>query len=186
MGSAHAENGDGGEALLHFTLAEEVARSIDSAYERTRALLGVADVHASADRPDVAFEVYGQALDLAERTGSRPAAARALAGLARTARSLRRDEPAREYGRRALEVHRSLGSEAEAESLRRLLLGGNEKDRRLAVGANTGPPARVCGSAAADRNRQDLRARHIHCAIENTSRLNHFLAGRVGGPRTPT
>ncbi|MFJ7057226.1 BTAD domain-containing putative transcriptional regulator [Streptomyces microflavus] len=123
MGSAHTESGDSGEALLHFTLAEEVARSIDSAYERTRALLGVADVHHATDRPDVALEVYGQALDLAERTGSRPAAARALAGLARTALSMRRGDPAREYARRAEEVYRSLGSEAEAESVRRMLLG---------------------------------------------------------------
>ncbi|MET9924387.1 MULTISPECIES: BTAD domain-containing putative transcriptional regulator [unclassified Streptomyces] len=122
MGGAHAENGDGGEALLHFTLAEEVARSIDSAYERTRALLGVADVHQAAGRPDVAFEVNGQALDLAERTGSRPAAARALAGLARAALRLGRGDPAREYGERAVGVYRSLGSEAEAESLWRLLL----------------------------------------------------------------
>ncbi|MFB8101659.1 BTAD domain-containing putative transcriptional regulator [Streptomyces sp. NPDC056007] len=127
MGSAYAESGDGGEALLHFTLAEEVARSIDSAYERTRALLGLADVHDAADRREVAFEAYGQALDLAERTGSRPAAARALAGLTRTALGLGRDGPARGYGRRAMELYRSLGSEAEAESLRRLLLGGTRR-----------------------------------------------------------
>ncbi|MDX3376243.1 BTAD domain-containing putative transcriptional regulator [Streptomyces sp. ME02-6991-2A] len=127
MGAAHSENGDSGEALLHFTLAEEVARSIDSAYERTRALLGVADVHHAADRRDAAFEAYGQALDLAERTGSRPAAARALAGLARAALSLGRGDLAREYGGRAVGVYRSLGSEAEAESLWRLLL---EETRR--------------------------------------------------------
>ncbi|MGW7094377.1 BTAD domain-containing putative transcriptional regulator [Streptomyces sp. NPDC054874] len=126
MGAAYAENGDTGEALLHFTAAEEVARRIDSAYERTRALLGVADVHA-AGRPEVATEVYEQALELAERTGSRPAAARALAGLARTALRMHRSDLAREYARRAEGVYRSLGSEAEAESLRRLL---REETRR--------------------------------------------------------
>ncbi|MFI1245507.1 AfsR/SARP family transcriptional regulator [Streptomyces anulatus] len=120
MGTAYAENGDSGEALLHFTAAEEVARRIDSAYERTRALLGVADVHA-ASRPGVATEAYEQALELAERTGSRPAAARALAGLARTALRTHRSDLAREYARKAEEVYRSLGSEAEAESLRQLL-----------------------------------------------------------------
>lgn len=122
MGAAYAENGDTAEALLHFTAAEEVARRIDSAYERTRALLGVADVHA-AGRPEVATEAYGQALELAERTGSRPAAARALAGLARTALRMHRSDLAVEYARRAEKVYRSLGSEAEAESLRRLLPG---------------------------------------------------------------
>lgn len=122
MGAAHAASGDDDGALLHFTLAEEVARRIDSAYERTRALLGVADVHRSAGRPDVALEVYGQALRLTERTGSRPAAARALAGLARAALSTHRADLALEYGRRAEGVYRSLDSEAEAESLRRLLL----------------------------------------------------------------
>ncbi|WP_137233490.1 BTAD domain-containing putative transcriptional regulator [Streptomyces sp. BPSDS2] len=122
MGAAQAASGDDDGALLHFTLAEEVARRIDSAYERTRALLGVADVHRSAGRPEVALEVYGQALRLTERTGSRPAAARALAGLARAALSTHRADLALEYGRRAEEVYRSLGSEAEAESLRRLLL----------------------------------------------------------------
>ncbi|WP_405549058.1 BTAD domain-containing putative transcriptional regulator [Streptomyces microflavus] len=127
MGSAHTESGDSGEALLHFTLAEEVARSIDSAYERTRALLGVADVQHTSDRPDVALEVYGQALDLAERTGSRPAAARALEGLARAALSLGRSGPAREHGRRAEEMYRSLGSEAEAESVRRMLPEGTKR-----------------------------------------------------------
>lgn len=120
MGAAYAENGDTGEALLHFTEAEEVARRIDSAYERTRALLGVGDVHA-AGLPEVATEAYEQALELAERTGSRPAAARALAGLTRTALRMHRSDLAREYARRAEEVYRSLGSEAEAESLRRLL-----------------------------------------------------------------
>ncbi|WP_343240389.1 BTAD domain-containing putative transcriptional regulator [Streptomyces sp. SID14515] len=122
LGAAHAASGDDDGALLHFTLAEEVARRIDSAYERTRALLGVADVHRSAGRPDVALEVYGQALRLTERTGSRPAAARALEGLARAALSTHRGDLAVEYGRRAEGVYRSLGSEAEAESLRRLLL----------------------------------------------------------------
>ncbi len=122
MGAAQAASGDDDGALLHFTLAEEVARLIDSAYERTRALLGVADVHRSAGRPDVALEVYGQALRLTERTGFRPAAARALAGLARAALSAHRADLALEYGRRAEGVYRSLGSEAEAESLRRLLL----------------------------------------------------------------
>ncbi|NEE38128.1 tetratricopeptide repeat protein, partial [Streptomyces sp. SID7982] len=122
LGTAQAANGDGEGALLHFTLAEEVARRIDSAYERARALLGVADVHRSAGRPDLAMEVYEQALTLSERTGSRPAAARALAGLAHTALITHRSEPALEYARRAEEVYRSLGSEAEAESLRRLLL----------------------------------------------------------------
>ncbi|WP_435599247.1 AfsR/SARP family transcriptional regulator [Streptomyces anulatus] len=120
MGAAYAENGDTGEALLHFTEAEAVARRIDSAYERTRALLGVGDVHA-AGRPEMATEAYERALELAERTGSRPAAARALAGLARTALRMHRSEAAVAYARRAEEVYRSLGSEAEAESLRRLL-----------------------------------------------------------------
>ncbi|MEV6471736.1 BTAD domain-containing putative transcriptional regulator [Streptomyces sp. NPDC051657] len=121
MGTAYAENGDSGEALLHFTVAEEVARAIDSAYERSRALLGVADAHEAAGRPEPAAEAYEQALELAERTGSRPAAARALAGLARTALRMRRGDLAPEYARRAEGVYRSLGSEAEAESLRRLL-----------------------------------------------------------------
>ncbi|MDX2918991.1 BTAD domain-containing putative transcriptional regulator [Streptomyces sp. NE06-03C] len=122
LGTAQAANGDGEGALLHFTLAEEVARRIDSAYERARALLGMADAHRSAGRPDVAMEVYEQALALSERTGSRPTAARALAGLAHTALITHRSELALEYARRAEEVYRSLGSEAEAESLRRLLL----------------------------------------------------------------
>ncbi|ROQ66038.1 DNA-binding SARP family transcriptional activator [Streptomyces sp. 840.1] len=122
MGAAHAANGDSEEALLQFTVAEEVARRIDSAYERARALLGMADIHRSAGRPDVALEIYGQALGLSERTGSRPAAARALAGLARAALTTHRSGLALEYGRRAQEVYRSLGTEAEAESLRRLLL----------------------------------------------------------------
>ncbi|MEU0983545.1 BTAD domain-containing putative transcriptional regulator [Streptomyces griseus] len=121
MGTAYAENGDSGAALLHFTVAEEVARAIDSAYERSRALLGVADVHEAGGRPEPAAEAYGQALELAERTGSRPGAARALAGLARTALRTRRGDLAPEYARRAQEVYRSLGAEAEAESLRRLL-----------------------------------------------------------------
>lgn len=122
MGAAHTANGDSEEALLHFTLAEEVARRIGSAYERTRALLGMADIHRSAARPDVALELYGRALDLSEHTGSRLAAARALAGLARAALSARRSDLALEYGRRAEEVYRSLGTGAEAERLRRLLL----------------------------------------------------------------
>ncbi|GGP84800.1 BTAD domain-containing putative transcriptional regulator [Streptomyces sindenensis] len=127
LGAAQAANGDGQGALLHFTRAEEVARRIDSSYERARALLGVADVHRSAGRPDLAMEVYEQALTLSERTGSRPAAARALAGLAHTALTTHRSEAALEYARRAEEVYRSLGAEAEAESLRRLLL---ERTRR--------------------------------------------------------
>lgn len=122
IGAAHTANGDSEEALLQFTLAEEVARRIDSAYERARALLGMADIHRSAGRPGVALEVYEQALALSERTGSRPATARALAGLARAALSTHRSDLALEYGRRAEEVYRSLGTEAEAESLRRLLL----------------------------------------------------------------
>lgn len=122
LGGAHVEIGDGDEALLHFSRAEEVARSIDSVFERSRALLGVAGVHEMASRPDVAREVYGQARDLAERSGSRLTLARALAGLARTSQRLGRGEEAREYGSGAEEVYRSLGSEAEAESLRRLLL----------------------------------------------------------------
>lgn len=122
MGAAHTANGDSEEALLQFTLAEEVARRIDSAYELARALLGIADIHRSAGRPGVALEVYEQALALSERTGSRPAAARALEGLARAALNTHRNDLAREYGRRAEEVYRSLGTEAEAERLRRLLL----------------------------------------------------------------
>ncbi|MGN5634632.1 tetratricopeptide repeat protein, partial [Streptomyces sp. AC154] len=122
MGAAHTANGDSEEALRQFTLAEEIARRIDSAYERARALLGMADIHRSAGRPGVALEVYEQALGLSERTGSRPAAARALAGLAHAALMTHRSGLALEYGRRAEEVYRSLGSEAEAESLRRLLL----------------------------------------------------------------
>ncbi|MFJ1926039.1 MULTISPECIES: BTAD domain-containing putative transcriptional regulator [unclassified Streptomyces] len=122
MGAAHTANGDGEEALLHFTLAEEVARRIDSAYERARALLGIGDIHRSAGRPGVALEVYEQALGLSERTGSRPAAARALEGLARAALDTHRNDLAREYGRKAEKMYRSLGTEAEAERLRRLLL----------------------------------------------------------------
>ncbi|MFE7622166.1 tetratricopeptide repeat protein [Streptomyces sp. NPDC057509] len=121
MGAALTANGDSEEALLHFTWAEQVARRIGSAYERTRALLGVADIHRSTGRPEAALEVYGQALALAEHTGARPAAARALAGLARAALSTRRDRLALEYAGRAEEVYRSLGAEAEAENLRRLL-----------------------------------------------------------------
>ncbi|MFI1222240.1 MULTISPECIES: BTAD domain-containing putative transcriptional regulator [unclassified Streptomyces] len=122
LGAAQAANGDGEGALLHFTLAEEVARRIDSPYERTRALLGVADVHRAAARTAPATEAYRQALLLSDRTGSRPAAARALEGLARTALAEQRDEAIQEYARRAEEVYRSLGCEAEAEKMRRLLL----------------------------------------------------------------
>ncbi|MFH9292601.1 tetratricopeptide repeat protein [Streptomyces sp. NPDC017520] len=123
LGAAQAANGDDEGALRHFTLAEEVARRIDSAYERTRALLGVADVHRSAGRAAPAMEVYEQARLLSERTGSRPAAARALEGLARTALATHRDELALGYAEKGAEVYRSLGREAEAESLRQLLPG---------------------------------------------------------------
>ncbi|MFE9460539.1 BTAD domain-containing putative transcriptional regulator [Streptomyces californicus] len=122
LGTAQAANGDDEGALRHFARAAEVARRIDSAYEHARALLGTADVHRTAGRPHVAVAGYEQALALSELTGSRPTAARALAGLARTAPTTHSGEPVLEYARRAEEVYRSLGAEAEAESLRCLLL----------------------------------------------------------------
>ncbi|MDQ0987047.1 BTAD domain-containing putative transcriptional regulator [Streptomyces sp. V2I9] len=123
LGAARAANGDGEGALLHFTRAAEVARRIDSAYERARALLGMADVHRSAGRPAPATDAYRQALLLSEHTGSRPAAARALEGLARLAAAGQHGEPAQQYARRAEELYRSLGSDAEAEQMRRLQPG---------------------------------------------------------------
>ncbi|MFE7976839.1 tetratricopeptide repeat protein [Streptomyces shenzhenensis] len=122
MGLAHAEAGRGGEALLHLTMAEQVAVTIDNPYERLRALIGTADVHRDSGRLDIAFKSYERALDVARSVDFPLGSAHALAGLARTAfLSPRGSARARQYGEQAVALYRSLGADAEAEKLLRLL-----------------------------------------------------------------
>ncbi|MET8943795.1 BTAD domain-containing putative transcriptional regulator [Streptomyces sp. NPDC004542] len=124
LGMAHAQSGCRGEALLHLTMAEQVATSIGNPYERLRALIGAADVQREAGRLDIAFRGYEEALGVARGAEFPLGSAQALAGLARTALLRPRgSSQAHRYGEQAVALYRGLGADAEAERLLQLLAG---------------------------------------------------------------
>ncbi|MFJ3668900.1 tetratricopeptide repeat protein [Streptomyces sp. NPDC090106] len=124
LGMAHARSGQRGEALLHLTMAEQLATRIDNPFERLRALIGAADVQRESGRLDIARSGYEQALGVARSVDFPLGSAQALAGLARTAfLSPQGAGRARRYGEEAIALYRRLGADHEADELSRLLTG---------------------------------------------------------------
>ncbi|MBQ1088543.1 hypothetical protein KBY47_05255 [Streptomyces sp. B93] len=125
MGTAHAESGRRGEALLRLTMAEQVATtSIDNPYEKLRALIGAAEVQRESGRLELASRGYEQALGVARNAEYPLGIAHALAGLAGIAALRPGDiQQAHGYAEEAVTLYRSLGADTEAAKPRESLPG---------------------------------------------------------------
>lgn len=121
LGETFANMGRRQEALLHFTKAEEVARSIDNAYEQQRALVHMADLQRASGRLNQAMGIYERALRISRKINYRLGSARALDGLARGSALTSARGRARAWGEEALALYKRLGAKAEVASLRSFL-----------------------------------------------------------------
>jgi tetratricopeptide (TPR) repeat protein len=121
LGKTFAGMGRLREALLHFTRAEEVARSIDNAYEQQRALVHTADIQRSSGRIALALGTYKRALRISRDINYPLGSARALDGLARGSALTAAGGRARAWAEEAQALYKRLGAKAEAASLRSFL-----------------------------------------------------------------
>lgn len=121
LGETYAEMKRLQEALLHFSKAEDVSRSIENGYEEQRALIGIADIHRASGRTKAASDTYEQALRLSRAITYPLGSARALDGLARTTSHSPNGGNTREFAERAIALYERLGRSAEASALRGFL-----------------------------------------------------------------
>ncbi|RAJ62433.1 DNA-binding SARP family transcriptional activator [Streptomyces sp. Amel2xB2] len=121
LGKTLADLGREREALLHFTRAEELARSIDNAYEQQRALVHTADIHRTSGRVKEALDIYKKGLRISRGINYPLGSARALDGLARASVFTNTGGRVRTWAEEALALYTRLGAKAEAAALRSFL-----------------------------------------------------------------
>lgn len=118
LGKTFSDMGRLREALLHFTKAEQLARSIDNSYEQQRSLVHTADIHRKAGRLNQALDIYGTALSISRAINYPLGTARALDGLVRSTSLIAAGSQVRTCAEEALALYARLGAKAEAVSLR--------------------------------------------------------------------
>ncbi|WP_314174665.1 AfsR/SARP family transcriptional regulator [Streptomyces winkii] len=121
LGKTFADTGRLREALLHFTRAEQLAKSIDNSYEQQRALVHTADIHRTSGRLNQALDIYEKALRISREINYPLGSARAMDGLARATALTTAGDRVRSWAEEALALYTRLGAKAEAASLRTFL-----------------------------------------------------------------
>ncbi|MCP3800093.1 tetratricopeptide repeat protein [Allokutzneria sp. A3M-2-11 16] len=107
------------EALVWYTDALDLARTLESRATESRALLDMATVHAELGRPSSGLRLARQAMRVSTEGGFRATQGSALTAAAVCCFVAGRAGSAAAFGRRALEVHRETGHRpGEARTLR--------------------------------------------------------------------
>jgi DNA-binding SARP family transcriptional activator/tetratricopeptide (TPR) repeat protein len=120
LGTAYQALGDHSRAYEQHLAALAVARAAGERYAEVKALIGAALAGLAERRADAATHAH-EALALARQTGYRMLEGLALTALAHLHLASADVDRARDYGREALDVHRSTGHQAALADTIRLL-----------------------------------------------------------------